>query len=239
MEGHAGAGQVTPVTADADASPEATAEDSSESEAGADQTSPEATAEDSSESEAGAEQPLDAPTEDPVSMLAERRPSRLGRRWVIGICAVLTLLAGGPAAGGYLALRAHRESQATARDDAAAIAAARDCLAATQAPDSAALPDAQRKIFECSTGDFGAQAVLYAGMLVQTYQAADVHVQVSEMRTAVERNYGDGSVGLLAAVRVKVDTNQAQGQEFGYRLRVKMAREDGQYKIANLDQVAK
>lgn len=182
--------------------------------------------------------PIPEPADQPFDS-AGRPPSRLGRGALTGICAALVLSAAGAGAGGYLALRAHQESQATARNDAAAIAAARDCLAATQAPDSAALPDAQRKILECSTGDFGAQAVLYAGMLTQTYQAADVHVQVSEMRTAVERNYPDGRVDLLAAVRVKVDTNHQQGQEFGYRLRVKMAQEDGRYKITSLDQVAK
>lgn len=221
MEGHAGTGRLEHTTAAA-RSPEG----------GADQAHPDVSPEPGG-------QPVDTATGAPVLVLAERRPSRLGRRTMTGICAVIALLAAGPAAGGYFALRAHRESQATARDDAAAIAAARDCLAATQAPDSAALPAAQRKILECSTGDFGAQAVLYGGMLAQTYEAANVRVQVSEMRTGVERNNNDGSVDLLAAVRVKVDTNQTQGQEFGYRLRVKMAREDGQYKIANLDQVAK
>ncbi|UQX10884.1 hypothetical protein [Candidatus Mycobacterium methanotrophicum] len=182
----------------------------------------------------------DSSAAEPVSVGNERRPSRLRRRGMIGVCAVLVLLAAGAATGGYFALRAHHESQAVARDDAAAIAAAKDCVAATQAPDAAALPAAAQKIIECSTGDFGAQAALYSdGMLVQGYQAANVHIQVSDMRAAVERHYADGSVDLLVAVRVKVDNVAAQGQEYGYRLRVKMARDDGQYKIARLDQVAK
>ncbi|MGH3957546.1 hypothetical protein [Mycobacterium sp.] len=202
---------------------------------------PETNAEDVSE--AGVDEPLDLAADslvaEPVSVAAERRASRLGRRGVIGICAVLVLLAAGAATGGYFALRSHHQSQAVARDNAAAIAAAEDCVAATQAPDSAALAAAQRKILECSTGNFGAQAALYSGMLVQAYQAANVHVQVSDMRTAVERDNNDGSVDLLVAMRVKVDNVEAQGREFGYRLRVQMAREDGQYKIARLDQVAK
>jgi Mce-associated membrane protein len=193
---------------------------------------PEVMAEDSAESEGGADQTGAAVTPEP-------RPSRLSGRAVIGIGAVLVLLAAGLATGGYFGLRYHRESQAIAGDNAAAIAAAEDCVAATQAPDVAALAAAERKIIECSTGDFGAQAALYSGVLMQAYQAANVHVQLSEMRVAIERDNGDGSIDLLVALRTKVDNIEAQGQEHGYRLRVKMAREDGQYKIAKLDQVAK
>jgi Mce-associated membrane protein len=36
-----------------------------------------------------------------------------------------------------------------------------------------------------------------------------------------------------------VSNDQAQNQETGYRLRVKMELVDGQYKIAKLDQVTK
>ncbi|MGH3564257.1 MAG: hypothetical protein ACRDTN_21385 [Mycobacterium sp.] len=222
MEGHAGAGQLKPPVADDALSTEVTVEDSAESEAGADQTSPEG-----------------SPAAEPRPEVPERGPSRLGRGWVTGICAALALLAAGAATGGYFALRSHHESQAIARDNAAAVTAAKDCLAATQAPDVAALPAAQRKIMECATGDFGAQANLYSSMLAQSYQVANVHVQLSEMRAAVERDNEDGSIDLLVALRVKVDNIGAQGQEYGYRLRVKMAQEEGQYKIANLDQVAK
>jgi Mce-associated membrane protein len=59
------------------------------------------------------------------------------------------------------------------------------------------------------------------------------------MRAAVERDNDDGSVDVLMAVRIKVDNVEASGQEYGYRLRVKMAREEGRYKITKLDQVAK
>jgi Mce-associated membrane protein len=59
------------------------------------------------------------------------------------------------------------------------------------------------------------------------------------MRTAVERENDDGSIDMLVAFRVKIDNVEAKGQEFGYRLRVKAAQEEGQYKIANLDQVSK
>jgi Mce-associated membrane protein len=117
--------------------------------------------------------------------------------------------------------------------------AAEDCVAATQAPDTAAMAAAARKIIECSTGDFGAQAALYSGLLAEAYQAANVHVQVSDMRAAVERNNGDGSIDVLVALRTKVSNTEAQNQEQGYRLRVKMALADGQYKISKLDQVAK
>ena len=110
-------------------------------------------------------------------------------------------------------------------------------MAATHAPDVTAMTAAQSKIIECSTGDFGAQASLYSGVLVDAYQAANVTVQVSDMRAAVERHNDDGSFEVLVAVRVKVTNSEAADQEQGYRLRLQMAPAEGTYKIAQLDQV--
>jgi Mce-associated membrane protein len=166
-----------------------------------------------------------------------RRPPRLGIGWVACICAVLVLAAAGAAVGGYLALRSHHDSEAIARADAAALQAARDCVTATQAPDTAAMIASQSKIIECSTGDFGVQAPLYSSVLAEAYQAANVKVAVSDMRAAVERHNEDGSVDVLVAVRVKVTNSAAADQEVGYRLRAKMEQADGTYKVGRLDQV--
>jgi Mce-associated membrane protein len=170
--------------------------------------------------------------------VAPPRPSRLDRGWVIGICALLLVLTAGVATGGYFALRAHDDSATIARDDAAALQAAKDCVAATHAPDTAAMAVAQRKIVDCSTGDFGAQATLYSGVLVDAYQAAKVQVKVSNLRAAVERHNDDGSVQVLVALRVKVSNSSSQEEEMGYRLRLLMQPVDGVYKIAKLDQVS-
>src|SRR5689334_22899329 len=67
------------------------------------------------------------------------RPSRLGVGWVGGIVAGLLVLAAGAGVGGYFALRSHHDSEAIARTDTAALQAAKDCVAATQAPDTAAM----------------------------------------------------------------------------------------------------
>lgn len=66
------------------------------------------------------------------------------------------------------------------------------------------MTESQAKILECSTGDFGVQAGLYGGLLVDAYRAANVQVQVSDMRAAVEKHNDDGSIDVLVAVRVKV-----------------------------------
>jgi Mce-associated membrane protein len=166
-----------------------------------------------------------------------RRPSRLGVGWVSGICAALLILAAGAGVGGYFALRSHHESVAITQADVAALEAAKDCVAATQAPDSAAMIASQSKIIECSTGDWGVQAPLYSSILADAYQAGNVKVQVSDMRAAVERHNADGSVDVLVAVRVKVTNSDAADQEQGYRLRVQMMPDAGKYKIARLDQV--
>jgi Mce-associated membrane protein len=168
-----------------------------------------------------------------------RGPSRLRRGWLAGISVVLVLAAGGLGAGGYFAMRAHQESLNIARSDDAALAAAKDCVAATQAPDTSAMAASEQKIIECGADQFRSQALIYSSMLVQAYQAANVHVQVSDLRAAVERNNSDGSVDVLVALRIKVSNDQAQNQETGYRLRVRMTPTDGQYKISKLDQVTK
>ncbi len=163
----------------------------------------------------------------------------MGRGWFIGIAAALVLIAGGIGAGGYFALRAHQQSQAIARHDAAAMEAAKNCVAVTQAPDTTAMAASAQKIIDCGTGGFRSQAVLYSSLLVEAYQAANAHVQVSDMRAAVERNNPDGSIDVLVPLRVKVSNSQTQDREIGYRLRVKMAPADGQYRISKLDQVTK
>jgi len=206
-----------------------TAEESPEGEAEEDSTAAEEDAEEPPEAEDAAEA---------GEAVAERGPSRLGRGWLAGIAAALLLFAGAIGVGGYLALHYHQQSQAIARNNAAAVKAAIDCVSATQAPDTSALVASEQKILECGTSDFHAQAVLYTSMLVQAYQAANVHVQVSDVRAAVERNNPDGTVDLLVALRVKVASDQSQN-ETGYRLRVRMAYAEGQYKIAKLDQVTK
>lgn len=166
--------------------------------------------------------------------------SRLySRGWVIGVAATLLVLALALAGVGVLARLADDDMQTRNVNEAAAVQAAKDCVIATQAPDLATMEASQRKIVECGTGDFGAQAVLYSGILVDAYQAAQAQVQVSNIRAAAERHNDDGSVDVLVALRVKVSNSTVQDQETGYRLRVQMAPEDGAYKIAQLDQVTR
>jgi Mce-associated membrane protein len=201
----------------------------------------EAEAEDQSEAKVDLDTEADAEdqSEGGSPPVVEGNPSRLGRGWLIGVAAALLVLAGGIGAGGYFALRANQESQAIARHDVEAVNAAKDCVVATQAPDVNAMTAGAQKIIDCSTGSFRSQAVLYSSLFVQAYQVANVRAQVSDMRAGAERNYDDGSVDVLVAFRVKVSNSQTQDREIGYRLRVKMAPAEGQYRIANIDQVAK
>ncbi|MEW5813147.1 MAG: hypothetical protein AB1925_27310 [Actinomycetota bacterium] len=182
-----------------------------------------------------AEDSLGAPSAEEPS--DSRRPSRLGTGWVAGLTAVLLLLAGGAGAGGYYALKANQRAAAIARSDDAALAAAKDCVAATNAPDTAAMTVAQSKILECSTGDFGVQAGLFGSVIAEAYQAANAKVAVDDLRAAVERHNPDGSINVLVAVRVKITNSQAANQQVGYRLRATMAFDEGRYRIARLDQV--
>lgn len=166
-------------------------------------------------------------------------PSRLGRRRLLAVFALLVVLAAGLAAAGYLGLRAHAASQVMAADNVEAVEAAKHCVLATQAPDGADVALAQQTILDCAAGEFRTQAGLYGEIFVQAYRAAKVHTELTEMGAAVERNNDDGSVDVLVAFRVRVDNVETQGKEVGYRLRAQMIREDGQYRIGRLDQVAR
>ena len=256
MEGDAGASRLTPNDPDDSSLAAVTVEDSPESEPGSDQISTADTAADEPTSEDAAEDSLESEdaaddeiTESDAEDLAESAspeatddpgaPSRLGRTWFIGIAAALVVLAGGVGAGGYLALRSHLDSRTTAQRDAAAVEAAKDCVAATQAPDTGSMAASAQKIIECGSGAFRSQAILYSGLLVEAYQAANAHVQVSDLRAAVERNNADGSIAILVPLRVKVSNAETQNQEAGYRLRVTMVEDEGKYRISKLDQVAR
>lgn len=233
MEGDAGASRLNPIDTDDDSlSPQDKDEDST-----APASTDEQTGSQGAPGVAGESAPDDADDAVPVAAVP-RGPSRLGRGWLAAIAAVLVLCAAGIGAGGYLALRYHHESQVIARNNAAALKAAVDCVEATQAPDTNAMTASEQKIIDCGTDAYRSQALLYTSMLVQAYQSANIHVEVSDVRAAVERNNPDGSIDILVALRVKVASDQSQN-ESGYRLRVKMALAEGQYKISKLDQVTK
>jgi Mce-associated membrane protein len=235
MEGDAGTSRLTPNdTDDSSPAPDVAADETTTAEAAEDSLESEDAADhEITESDADDESATTEPPEEPGA------PSRLGRSWFIGIAAALVVLAGGAGYGGYLALRAHLDSRATARNDAAAVEAAKDCVGATQAPDIGAMATSAQKIIECGTGAFRSQAILYSGLLVEAYQAANAHVQVSDLRAAVERNNADGSIEVLVPLRVKVSNAETQNQEAGYRLRVTMVQDEGKYRISKLDQVAR
>ena len=259
MEGDAGTSRLNPTTdADADSAPQdpaAAADDDTvveektvvDDQSTADEASPDDRADDPATGDAAADNSAaDSPAAgDPAledatvdaGQHADRRPTRLGRGWLTAVCAVLVLLAGGAVAGGYLAWRANERAAEIARADAAALAAAKDCVAATQAPDTAAMTAAQSKILECSTGEFGVQAGMYSSVLAEAYQAANATVVVHDLRAAVERHNDDRSINVLVAMRVKISNVEASDNQVGYRLRATMALDEGQYRIANLDQV--
>lgn len=196
------------------------------------------------EGDAGASQldptPPDTGDDDPVDQTppgeldAAPAPDPRLKRAVVALFAASGLLA----VCGGLALWGDVRTANAAKAETAALAAAKECVAATQAPDAKAMKDSATKIIECSTGDFGTQAKLYSGILVDAYKTANAQVEVSDMRAAVERHNPDGTMDILVAMRVKLTNTEKQGEEQGYRLRVQMAPEDGTYKVARMDQVS-
>ncbi len=187
----------------------------------------------------GLSQPVEEPSGAAMQAASGTGAARVSRRWPVVISAVLLLLAGCAGAGGYLATQAHRKYEAINGAHDAALAVAKDCVAATQPPSAAAIPAAQQKLSECSTGTFGDQSTWYGEVLAQAYQAVDVRVQVPEMHAAVERDNEDGSIDALVIFRATVSQTGMADRENSYRVRVKMVPDNGQFKVAELDQVAK
>ena len=160
--------------------------------------------------------------------------SRLNRV-IAGIAAAALVLV----AAGVLALFGQRGSAKAVDDEAIAVAAAKDCITATQAPDVKAMAESQRKIVECSSENYAAQANLYSGLLFDAYQTVNAQVKVVDMRAAAEKHNPDGSIDVLVATRVAMSNTQQQDQELSYRLRVRMVPSGGTFKIDNIEPVSK
>ena len=175
--------------------------------------------------------PAPDPVPEPDSRLSGRRLN-----WVLAGIALAALVL---AAAGVLALFGQRGSAKAVNDEAVAVAAAKDCITATQAPDVKAMAESQRKIVECSSENYAAQANLYSGLLFEAYQTVNAQVKVTDMRAAAEKHNADGSIDVLVATRVALSNTQQQDQELSYRLRVRMVPADGTFKIDNIEPVSK
>ena len=175
---------------------------------------------------------IDAGSDAPASRLATGR-------WLTGIVAVVAVGALLLTAGAVLALLGHRTNVAAADSELLAVAAAKDCITATQAPDLKAMKDSQRKIVECATENYAPQANLYSSLLTEAYQTVNAKVKIADIRAAAEKHNPDGSIDVLVATRVMMSNVQEKDQELSYRLRVRMAPVGGTYKIDNIEPVGK
>ncbi len=175
----------------------------------------------------------------PPQTAPDQPESRLtSGRWPTGICAALLAASLAVLTVGVLAWLSHRHSAAVVGDEVVAVAIAKDCVAATQAPDLAAMNESQRKIVACSTDNY-AQANLYSSLLTEAYQTVKAKVKIIHIRAAAEKYNPDGSIDVLVATRVLMSNVQQQDQELSYRLRVRMAPSEGTYKIDNIEPVGK
>jgi Mce-associated membrane protein len=160
-------------------------------------------------------------------------------RWLTGVCAAIAIAALVLTAAGVLALVGHRNTSAATSGEAVAVAAAKDCIAATQAPDVKAMAEARRKIVGCATDNYAPQANLYSGLLTDAYEAAKAQVKISDIRAAPEKHNADGSIDVLVATRVSMSNIDQQNQELSYRLRVRMVKVGDTYKIDSIEPVSK
>ena len=166
--------------------------------------------------------------------------SRLaGGRWLTGVCAAIGAATLTLIVVGVLALIGHRGTAAADRGEGVAVAAAKDCIAATQAPDVKAMAASQRKIIDCATENYRPQANLYSGILADAYEAVKAQVKVTDLRAAAEKHNADGSIDVLVATRVSMSNTDQQGQEVSYRLRVRMVPVGDTYKIDSIEPVSK
>lgn len=160
-------------------------------------------------------------------------------RWFAGVCTAIAVAAVILIAAGALALFGHRQTVSAVDGEALAVQAAKECIAATQAPDAKAMTESQRKIIECATENYAPQANLYSGLLADAYQTVNAQLKVTNMRAAPERHNEDGSIDVLVATRVSMSNDSETDQEISYRLRVRMLPVDGTYKIDSIESVGK
>ena len=142
-------------------------------------------------------------------------------------------------ASGALAWVSNRSGVTADRDEVVAVDTAKDCIAATQAPDLKAMTESQRKIIDCTTENYAPQANLYSSVLTEAYQTVKAKVKITDIRAAAEKHNPDGTIDVLVATRVQMSNVQDKDQELSYRLRVRMAPADGTYKIDNIEPVGK
>ena len=174
----------------------------------------------------------DAGLSSPTSRLATSR-------WLIGVCAAVAIAALVFTVAGVLALLGHRKTAAAINGEAVAVAAAKDCIAATQAPDVKTMAESRRKIIDCATENYAPQANLYSGLLTDAYETVKARVKITDMRAAAEKHNPDGSIDVLVATRVSMSNIEQQDQELSYRLRVRMAKVGDSYKIDSIEPVGK
>lgn len=174
-----------------------------------------------------------------TEIAAPASDTRLSGRRLSLVIAAIAAAAVIVSAAGVLALIGHQRSTAAVNDEAVAVATAKDCITATQAPDVKAMAESQRRIVECSSENYAAQANLYSGLLFEAYQTVNAQVKVTDMRAAAEKHNPDGSIDVLVATRVALSNTQQQGQELSYRLRVRMVPSDGTFKIDSIEPVSR
>ena len=160
-------------------------------------------------------------------------------RWLNGVCAAIVIAALLLTAAGVLALFGHRTTADAINGEALAVSAAKDCIAATQAPDVKVMAESRRKILGCVTDNYAPQANLYSGLLIDAHEAAKAQVKISDIRAAPEKHNPDGSIDVLVATRVLMSNVDQQNQELSYRLRVRMQKVGDTYKIDSIEPVTK
>lgn len=176
-------------------------------------------------------------TLEPDSALSA--PASQSAMWLTRVCAAIAVAALALTVAGVLALLGHRTTAAAINGEAVAVAAAKDCIAATQAPNVKAMNESRRKIIDCATENYVPQANLYSGILADAYEATKAQVKIADIRAAAEKHNPDGSIDVLVATRVAMSNVDQAGQEISYRLRVRMMPSGGTYKIDAIDPVSK
>ena len=136
--------------------------------------------------------------------------------------------------------QAHRKSQAPDAANVAAIAVAKDCVAATQPPDLAGLPAAQQELERRAHRDFGNQTAWYGEVLGGGVSGG--RTSACECPRFTQRWNATTKTARSSrwwSFRATVSQTGMADRENSYRMRVRMVLDNGQFKVAQLDQVAK
>lgn len=171
---------------------------------------------------------------DPGEPTTRRRRLRLPSLTTVGVATLVVVLAGALTAIGFMAWQ-HRISAREDQRTAEVAAAARENTQVMMTLDHANAQANVQRVIDHSTGKFKDQYQAGAKDLVADLEKSKVVTRVTVTDVAVESVTADSTVALVAARTEGTNAEGAPQQPQLWRIAMKLSRDGGQLKIADVE----